>query len=75
MYVVKCSVFVESGRVLVDILVACFRHRAINLFMQSYRDLWIAATEAGHSMLVEDITVSICSLHALVTLDVRCWLT
>eukprot|EP00918_Siedleckia_nematoides_P083659 GHVU01183372.1.p1 GENE.GHVU01183372.1~~GHVU01183372.1.p1 ORF type:complete len:1551 (-),score=325.07 GHVU01183372.1:746-4819(-) len=46
-------------------VMACFRmvplyslpkHRAINLFIRSYKDLWLSTEEPGHAALIGDIT-------------------
>lgn len=37
------------------------RHRAVNLFLQSYCSLWLMNTEhANHDMLTEELLVSAC---------------
>jgi len=33
------------------------RHRAINLFLSAYSDLWIAQMEWNQTKLIEDLTV------------------
>ena len=37
------------------------RHRAINLFLMSYKEQWLQVEPPGHSALIEDITVCHCS--------------
>lgn len=34
------------------------RHRAINLFLKSYRDIWLKTEHPGDGCLIEDVTVS-----------------
>lgn len=49
-------------------VMACFRmvplhnlhrHRAINLFLSAYSDLWLSKVEWNQTKLIEDLTVSI----------------
>jgi len=35
------------------------RHRAINLFLKSYKEQWLQVEPPGHDSLIEDITVCI----------------
>ena len=39
------------------ILYTFYRHRAINLFLRGYRDQWLNREEAGHTTLIDEITV------------------
>ena len=35
------------------------RHRAINLFLNSYKEQWLGTEECEKKVLIEDLTVSI----------------
>lgn len=43
-----------------------FRHRAINLFLPTFRDKWLRDEDSGIDVLVEDITVTINLLLILI---------
>jgi len=41
-----------------NIMYVCHcRHRAINLFLKSYKEQWLQVEPPGHDSLIEDITV------------------
>ena len=42
------------------------RHRAINLFLMSYKEQWLQVEPPGHDSLIEDIAVRRCVVNALV---------
>lgn len=35
-----------------------FRHRAINIFLRTYQELWLADENVGQEVIIEDLTVS-----------------
>jgi len=38
-------------------LIFIFRHRAINLFLRTYQELWLADENIGQEVIIEDLTV------------------
>ena len=47
-----------------------FRHRGINLFLRTYRNIWLGDENVGQEIMIEDLTVSlslILSIHYSLT--------
>ena len=39
------------------------RHRVINIFLRTYRELWLADENVGQEIIIEDLTVSQIAAH------------
>lgn len=35
-----------------------YRHRAVNLFLRTYREYWLADENVGQEVVIQDLTVS-----------------
>lgn len=41
----------------INFIFQIFRHRAINLFLRTYRDMWLTDENVGQEIMIEHLTV------------------
>lgn len=43
---------------ILTLIISYFRHRAVNIFVRSFYELWLQDENIGQEVMIEDLTVS-----------------